>query len=495
MKNKIKVLIACALSAATVSALVACGDGGDAQRYTVKFDTLGGSLVASYSRKVGEVVNRPTTIPTKEMFVFDDWYTDTTFTQKFEFGTVMPDNDLVVYAGWKGETSVMLTLDANGGEFDGNVNAIQEIGVVGSAIPELKTPVNYGYSFGGWYTDAACTNKFTYNLFPTENTTLYACWNTDDSFAYISYYGNGSLLKTVPVKKGDEVSRYEIDGDLVVSDWYSDESMETKYTFGSATVNTNLYSNYYTRGLEFESGSVVGYNGSSVDIVVPNVYGGQKITEIGAYAFNRSVELAGIKTVSLPITIETIGEGAFYESRYLTDITLGSNVKTIGKNAFYKNLRLKNLGDLSAVTSIGEAAFAGCENLRTVELPETLLSLGEYAFTDCKLLEEITLPSKIDSILNSMFKGCKALKTVNIEAPVFKQFANNSFTDCSALETVNIKSVQVAKIVEHSSDLVSPFFNSPNVKICVPSSLLETYKTRYGHLDNNSLKDKFVALG
>lgn len=494
MKKKFKVLIACALSAATVASLVACGNDGEPARYTVKFDTMGGSLVASYSRKAGETINRPTMIPTKDKFVFDDWYTDTTYTTKFTFDVEMPANDLVVYAGWVGEKSVILTLDANGGEFEDKTTTVQEIGVVGSAIPELDSPEYYGYRFGGWYTDKDCTAKFTFRSFPTTNATLYAGWEADDEFAYVSYYGNGSLIETVPVKKGETIAKYELDDDLVASDWYTDAEMTSKYSFGAATENVSLYSNYYTRGLEFTDGAVTGYNGKATEIVVPSVYNGVTITSIGKYAFNRSTELEGIKSVKIPNTVETIDEGAFYECRYLTDVTLTDKVKTIGKNAFYKNTRLKNLGDISSVTEINAAAFAGCENLRTIALPATLATLGEYAFADCKLLESVTVPGKIQSVLKHTFGGCKALKSVAFETLLPVTFANDSFVDCPALENITINSVLVAQIAATGA-IVSPFPDSSNIKIYVPASMVESYRSRYGHLDNNSLKDKFVAIG
>lgn len=46
------------------------------------------------------------------------------------------------------------------------------------AVTEPASPTRTGYTFGGWYTDAACTdgNKFDFSTQVKENTTLYAKW-------------------------------------------------------------------------------------------------------------------------------------------------------------------------------------------------------------------------------------------------------------------------------------------------------------------------------
>lgn len=66
--------------------------------YTVTFDTNGGSEVESQPVAKGSKVQRPLP-PTKDGFVFDNWYTDIALTQVYDFDTQVTGN-LTLYANW-----------------------------------------------------------------------------------------------------------------------------------------------------------------------------------------------------------------------------------------------------------------------------------------------------------------------------------------------------------------------------------------------------------
>lgn len=497
--GKIKTGIVCALSVATVvSALCACGDKDSAKKYTVEFDTRGGSNVASLKLQSGAKVNRPKNIPTKEMFIFDDWYTDTTYTEKFEFGSKMPAHNITIYAGWIGETSVTVTFDANGGSFADSDTTAESIGIAGEtfAAPEAN-PVNFGYIFGGWYSDEECNNKYDFGVYPMENLTLYAGWDSDPDYTYVSYVGNGEPVKVIPVRKGSKITEPDLFDETIVCDgWYTDNKLTNKYTFGNGAVNDfSLYATYYTDGLKFENGVVTAYVGDAKNVVVPNVYGGKNVTSIGEYAFYRSNEVSSITSVDLPATVTTLAEGAFYDCRYLVNAELTASVTAIGKNAFYNNMRLKSFGDASSVATIGEAAFLGCRALSELVLPETLLTVGEYAFSDCKMLTEVTLPSKVRVISDFMFDGCTSLEKLEIETLSLSAIHNNAFKGCRALKEVIIRSVVPATFPDVSvQNRQSPFAYSADVTVYVVADTLESYLNDYGDLDGGSLKEKFAEI-
>lgn len=498
--GKIKTGIICGLTAVSATvALCACGDKNTAKKYTVSFDTRGGTNVSSYSLEAGATVRRPSGTPTKEMFVFDDWYTDTSYTQKFEFNSRMPAYDITVYAGWIGEASVMVTYDANGGKYADGANTMDGIGVVGEAFAAPTTvPTRNGYVFGGWFTDRACTVPYTFSSYPVDALTLYAGWNTDAAYAYYSYYGNGKLIDKVPVKKGETAEALEfLDDELVFDGWYSDENLTRKYTFGSAAADVNLYAAYYTDGLTVNNGKVVGYSGTVGDVIVPHIYNGVKVTEIGDYAFYRSSETTAITSVTLPDTVNKIGKGAFYDCQYLTDVNLNSNITVISDEAFYNNMRLKNFGDISKVTKIGEAAFIGCKAIVELTLPSALTSIGEYAFADCTTLQELTVPVGVRVISDYMFSGCTSLKKVDIQSPVLSTIYTDAFERCSALKEVYIRCTQFRSTLfeDAETSTESPFAYIANVTVYVPSSLLDLYINEYGVLDNGTLAEKFAVIG
>ena len=67
-------------------------------KYTVTFDTDGGSTVPSQTINSGGTVTRPTTDPTKTGYVFDDWYTTDQYTTKFDFENTAITEDTTIYA-------------------------------------------------------------------------------------------------------------------------------------------------------------------------------------------------------------------------------------------------------------------------------------------------------------------------------------------------------------------------------------------------------------
>lgn len=98
-------------------------------------------------------------------------------------------------------------------EADGTV-IDQRMGLPGSALTLPRTPEKEGYSFDGWYEDAAFTTAFRGTTFPTARTTLYAKFSDCSIYdKYLdtsaTYEANGNavsatngVLQVTPSKKG-----------------------------------------------------------------------------------------------------------------------------------------------------------------------------------------------------------------------------------------------------------------------------------------------------
>ena len=63
---------------------------------TVSFDTDGGSSIDSQEIEYGQKATRPVNNPTKDGYIFDDWYTDDTYQTLFDFNTVI-NEDTIIY--------------------------------------------------------------------------------------------------------------------------------------------------------------------------------------------------------------------------------------------------------------------------------------------------------------------------------------------------------------------------------------------------------------
>ena len=93
----------------------------------------------------------------------------------------------------------------------------------------------------------------------------------------------------------------------------------------------------------------------------------------------------------------------------------------------------------SSVTSIGNYAFYGCTSLASITIPSSVTSIGSSAFSGCTGLTSITIPSSVRSIESRAFNGCTNLTRVTFEDTTTWQKASNSaFT--SNVSTVDVSS-------------------------------------------------------
>ncbi len=107
-----------------------------------------------------------------------------------------------------------------------------------------------------------------------------------------------------------------------------------------------------------------------------------------------------LKKVDLNNTVTEIGNDAFENCSFLTEITGSDAVKRIGLSAFEDCTSLKSISFKNA-TSIGGYCFKGCSNLSEVSLPATT-TVGGSAFNSCYGLSKITLPA-VEKVESSAF--------------------------------------------------------------------------------------------
>lgn len=84
-------------------------------KFTITFETNGGSTVAKAVVNKGELLVEPTS-PTKSGFVFDGWYTDKALTKEYDFKTPVTKS-FTLYAKWVAENKIAKFTDIIVGEW------------------------------------------------------------------------------------------------------------------------------------------------------------------------------------------------------------------------------------------------------------------------------------------------------------------------------------------------------------------------------------------
>ena len=115
---------------------------------------------------------------------------------------------------------------------------------------------------------------------------------------------------------------------------------------------------------------------------------------------------ANLKKISIPNSIKTIGDRAFYNTGII-DLVIPDSVNLIENNAFNYCQNLKTLKIGNGVTNI--EYFYGCDNLEFIELGNNVEYIsGEYG----ENLKTVVLPKSLKQIGSNTFKNCYNLKDV-----------------------------------------------------------------------------------
>ncbi|MCQ2960434.1 MAG: leucine-rich repeat protein [Bacteroidales bacterium] len=179
----------------------------------------------------------------------------------------------------------------------------------------------------------------------------------------------------------------------------------------------------------------------------------------------------GIKSVTIPKTVTSIGDYAFYGCNSLESVTIPDNVTSIGDYAFYGCSNLTNVTIPDNVTSIGKYAFYGCNSLNSVTIGESVTSIGYYAFDGCSSLESVTIPDNVTSIGGYAFYGCDSLNSVTIGKSV-TSIGIFAFYGCSNLDTIVWNAADLRQTQWFDKSRLKAFLLGPDVEV-IPEGLLK----------------------
>ncbi len=159
------------------------------KKYTITFDSDGGSVVEKQIVKRGEKVNKPTD-PTRDGYIFIEWDLGSSI---YDFSAKVTRN-LILKAVWKEQEGGKVTYVVNFNTDGGNSVSNQIINKDGT-ITKPQDPVRDGYKFLGWYSNNVL---FDFSTPVTTNLELVAKWEKAKD--------NSTTATTTTTKKNDTTS-------------------------------------------------------------------------------------------------------------------------------------------------------------------------------------------------------------------------------------------------------------------------------------------------
>ncbi|UKK70522.1 leucine-rich repeat protein [Prevotella communis] len=130
---------------------------------------------------------------------------------------------------------------------------------------------------------------------------------------------------------------------------------------------------------------------------------------------------------TVPASVKTAGDGAFFNSKYLKKIVLPDNIETLGYSLFASSKSLEEVTLPSSIKELSIYLFKDCTKLKSVVIPEGVTTIGYSAFEGCSRLESISLPESINFIDFFAFGSLSNLKNVYCQAKIVPNTSQNVF--------------------------------------------------------------------
>ena len=106
---------------------------------------------------------------------------------------------------------------------------------MGMKLNRPEDPERFGYSFGGWYTDTAFTQKYDFSKPVKKADSLYAKWTRVYKQVVYHYNGHGGTTRSESIPQGEDIPRPtdpRVEGWKFLG-WYSDPELTTEFYFST----------------------------------------------------------------------------------------------------------------------------------------------------------------------------------------------------------------------------------------------------------------------
>ena len=339
-------------------------------------------------------------MPTKNGYHFDGWYSESNFVNQVTEITKGTMGNITLYAKFE-SISYTITYELDGG-VNGNNRSVYTC--TNSFI--LQDPSKNGYYFGGWYSDSNYANKVTQIKYGTTgDITLYARWCTNEDIYNVdndTIIGLNDIGKTLSLKILDIPS--QIKGVNITA--IGLEAFRNNKTLTKVVIPAGIT----------DIGNDAFYNCSMLNEV--------HITDLSAW-----IQIDFGNKFANPLCSNDNEVNLYLNGEMVTDLVIPDGVIHIGSYVFYGRKDITSITIPDCVTSIGNYAFDGCSGLTSVIIGSGVTSLNGFSFSGNTNLTTVVIGNNVTSISNGAFSGCSSLQ--NITLPFVGDSANA--TDAASL--------------------------------------------------------------
>ncbi len=187
--------------------------------YTVTFNSMGGTAVSSQTVSKGDYASEPDE-PVRDGYNFAGWYSDSSLTVEFDFGTPIT-KATTVYAKWSQIKMFTVTFAWGTAELAQTILATDNVAkpslkrvTEGERVEEPETPYLEYYQFVGWFCEEYCFTEYDFSEPVTDNITLYGIY---EPVADEMKSANAEIVESLDIAKG-KLEDFMYNGDYYEGD-------------------------------------------------------------------------------------------------------------------------------------------------------------------------------------------------------------------------------------------------------------------------------------
>ena len=242
MGSKGKKMVAVSYEGKTATYTIEVGDAKYEVSFNMGYDNA--TPIESQIIVINNKVTKPAD-PERSGFDFAGWYTSSEYTQLFDFEMTQVKENTVIYAKWDNIYTVTYVANYEGGA--DSTGSTKNLKAQNKTLDNRDT-----IAFTGWYTDEACTTKFSFNSDVTANLTLYAGWMDTVTKFDVTFnlgYDGAPAIDTQKVVENTRATKpadptrtgYDFGG------WYKEQALTNEFNFALDTISadTTIYAKWF----------------------------------------------------------------------------------------------------------------------------------------------------------------------------------------------------------------------------------------------------------